>query len=145
MRTCSVTGVAVEDGWLSRVWSGCRPSDERRVHRPLESGDLDLDLADQVDRLSLLVAAVWRGVPAPARLSMECQQFGARVRQLNRADLVMGHGNLRTDRDGAYPMPASQERDATAGRVSRFDHGQKLASGDLLGGSNGDLGHAARQ
>ena len=43
-------------------------SAERRVHRPLDAGDLDLDPTDQVDRRGVLVAAVRRGV-APRRAS----------------------------------------------------------------------------
>ena len=57
-------------------------SAERRVHRPLDAGDLDLDPAEQVDRLDVLLAAVLGLVALLARLPVEVEQLLARLGQL---------------------------------------------------------------
>ncbi len=70
-------------------------SDERRVHRPLETGDLDLDPAEQLDRRDVLRAAVRRCVPTAARLAVQGEQFLPGLRQGRRRRLVLVHSAPR--------------------------------------------------
>src|SRR5688572_18451606 len=81
-------------------------SAERRVHGPLDAGDLDLDPTEEVDGLDMLLAAMWGLVAAPAGLPVEGQQGLARLWQLGGRRLVGGHGFLRVLR--AYPNRSRQ-------------------------------------
>ena len=73
-------------------------SDERRIHRPFEAGDFDLDPAEQIDRGDVLGAAVRRGVAPAASLAVKGEQLVAGLRQREGRGLVVGHGNLRWGR-----------------------------------------------
>jgi hypothetical protein len=56
-------------------------TDERRIHRPLDASDLDLDPADEIDRRRLLLAAVRGSIATLARLAVEFHELIARLRQ----------------------------------------------------------------
>src|SRR3954468_23810922 len=116
MRTRSVIAMALVVVSVAGRRCGLRSSDERRVHRPLESGDLDLDLADEIDGFGVLLAAMWRGVPAASGLPVESEQLGAGLRQREGRGLVMGHGVLQGDRD------TERTRRPAVGREVKYSH-----------------------
>src|SRR3954447_23341475 len=99
MRTRLVMATALVVVSVAGLRCGLRSSDEWRVPRPLESRDLHLDLADEIDGFGVLLAAVRRGVAAASGLPVESEQLGARLRQRDGRGLVMGHGVLQGDRD----------------------------------------------
>src|SRR4051794_19021011 len=116
MRTRSVMPAGLVVVPVAGRRGGLRSSDERRVHRPLESGDLDLDLSDEIDGFGVLLAALWRGVPAASGLPVESEQLGARLRQRDGRGLVMGHEVLQRDRD------TERTRRPAVGREVKYSH-----------------------
>src|SRR3954447_5877539 len=94
MRTRWVTAILLVVSVAGRRCD-LRSSDERRVHGPLESGDLDLDPADEIDGFGVLLAAIRRGVAPASRLPVESEQLGACLRQRDGRGLVMGHESSR--------------------------------------------------
>jgi hypothetical protein len=54
---------------------GVMPLDERRIHRPFDAGDLDLDAADQVDGGSVLLGPMRRLIATRPRGAVQRQQF----------------------------------------------------------------------
>jgi hypothetical protein len=61
------------------VRQGARGSDERRIQRPFDTGDVDLDSLDLERRLSPLPALEGRLVAPPARRLVERDQRGTIV------------------------------------------------------------------
>ena len=91
---------------------------ERRVHRPLDRGDLDLDPGDQGDRGDVLRAAVRCLVAAPPRLAMERQELVACPRQLAAGPLAVSW----------WAMGTSDRNEAERTRSGRLglDDGEQL-------------------
>src|SRR6478735_3028570 len=106
MRTRSVMAARLDVVPVVGRRCGLRSSDQRRVHRPLESGDLDLDLADEIDGFGVLLAAVRRGVAPASGLPVEGEQLRARLRQRDRRGLVMAHEVLQVIAAERIPRPA---------------------------------------
>ena len=97
-------------------------SDERRVHRPFDPGDLDLDARDQLDRGLVLLAAVRGGVPTATRLAVQGEQLVARAGQRRR---VSG--------DGSWEPPVRTMWSVPEAGPSGLDGGERLAADDLVG------------
>src|SRR5829696_5889156 len=85
-------------------------SDERRVHRPLDAGDVDLDALDLHHGLDALAAVEGRRVALPAGLAVQRHQLHPIVRKRERRicaeDLrdggdELGHCGERTSTGGA--------------------------------------------
>jgi len=73
-----------------------RSSDERRVHRPFDPGDLDLDLADLLHRRGALLAQERRGIAAATGLAMQDEEGHPGIRErMSLVGLVDGsHGRV---------------------------------------------------